>query len=52
MAPRRRETELLRRAFKIASESGLIAWAPKVPRLVRGQENAKEASSSARSTSG
>ena len=37
-----RETELLRRAFNLGAEAGLVAWAPKVPKLVKGHENAKE----------
>ncbi len=39
-----RETELLRRAFKLAAESEppLVAWVPKVPRLVKKGANARE----------
>jgi integrase len=39
-----RELELLRRAYSLEKEEErpLIAWVPKVPRLVCGDENAKE----------
>ena len=37
------ETGILHRAFKLAAEAGLVAWVPKVPRLVKGHANAREA---------
>jgi integrase len=36
------ETGILHRAFKLAAEAGLVAWVPKVPRLVKGHANARE----------
>ncbi len=39
-----RETELLRRAFTLAAEDErpVVAWIPKIPRLVKPGENARE----------
>ena len=39
-----RETELLRRAFTLATEDErpLVAWVPKVPRLVKANANARQ----------
>ena len=39
-----RELEILRRAYSLEKEEErpLVAWAPKVPQLVKGDENAKE----------
>lgn len=37
-----RETEILRRAFTLGAEDGLVAFVPRVTRLVKGHANARQ----------